>query len=392
MIEVKRENLGKTKVKLDVKVPSKLMVGFFEKVYKDFAPTVEVKGFRKGHAPKHLTISAVGEARINQEIINLALSETYVEALKKEEIIPVAPPQINVKMLKDLLEDTAELEYEAEIELIPEIKLGEYKKIKVKKMAEIKITEEEVNQVLGHLQRQHAEFEAKDDKAELGDRIEMDFEGTEKGVVLENLTSKNYPVILGSKVLIPEFEKEVIGLKKGDHKEFTCTLGKDSNKKKVDFKVDILLVQKVILPALNDDLAGKFQQGSMESLTKAVRADIMEQKMIAQRREQEGEIAEGLLKIAKVEVPESLIEQEIHRMIDEMRNRTEMMGLPFEQYLLQIKKTEADVHKEFHEQAEKTVKVGLIMGEVGKREKLDLKDEKAGHLVMAKLLEYATNK
>ncbi len=389
MLEIKRENVSKIKVKLTVKVPSKLMQGFFDKVYNELAPSVEVKGFRKGHAPKALTVSAIGEERINEKIIDLALNQTYVEALKKENIIPIAPPRINIRMLKDLTAETAELEYEAEIDLLPEVEIGDYTKIKISKAGEIKVSKEEIDQVLKHLQQQHATFEEKDGAAVDGDRIEMNFEGTERGVVLDNLTSKNYPVILGSKVLIPEFEKEIIGLKKGDKKEFDANIGKDKNKKKVHFAVEILKVEKVNLPELDESLAGKFQQKSLAKLTEAIEKDIVEQKTIALRREQEGEIAEGLLKITKFEVPESLVEQETHRMIDDMRQRTEMMGLPFEQYLLQIKKTEADIHEEFHDQAEKTVKVGLILGEVGKREKIDLKAEDAGRQVMEKLLEYA---
>lgn len=388
MIEIKRENIGKAKIKLNIKVPSDLMVTYFDKVYADFAPNVEVKGFRKGHAPKPLTISAIGENKLSQEIINLALNESYAQALTKEEIIPIVQPQINIRMVKDLMAETAELEYEAEIEVLPEVKVGDYKKIKIKKSAEIKVEPKEVDQVLTHLQQQHAEFKEKNGPAADTDRIEMNFEGTERGVVLDNLTSKNYPVILGSKVLIPEFEKEVIGLKKGDKKEFDCELGKDKNKKKVHFKVEILQVQTVILPELDDKLAGKFQQGSMDKLKEAVHKDIVEQKTIALKKDQESEIAEALVSISKIEVPESLIEQEAHRMIDELKQRIQMMGMPFEDYLAQMKKTEADLHKDFAEQAEKTVKVGLILGEIGKIEKMDLKSEDAGRKVMEKLFEY----
>ena len=388
MIEIKRENLTKSKIKLTIKVPSKLMVTYFDKVYDNLSKGVEVKGFRKGHAPRPMTITAIGESRLNEEIINLALNETYGEVLKKEDIVPVANPKISIKMLKDLLNENAELEYDAEIDTMPEIKIGDYTKIKIKKAGEIKITDEEVDQVLKHLQQQHATFEDKTGAAELGDRIEMNFEGTERGVVLENLSSKNYPVILGSKVLIPEFEKEVIGLKVGESKEFDTTLGKDVNKKKVHFKVEILKVEKVNLPELNDALAGKFQQGSLTKLKEEIKKDITEQKKIAAHREQEGEVAEAILKLAKIDVPDSLVEQEVHRMIDEMRNRTEMMGLPFADYLIQIKKTEEDLHADFHEQAEKTVKVGLILGEIGKAEKIDLKATDAGRQVMEKLIEY----
>ena len=389
MIEVKKENLQKSKIKLTIKVPSALMAGYFDTIYTKMAANVEVKGFRKGHAPKPLTISVIGENKLSEEIINLALNETYVEALKKEEIIPIAPPRINITMVKDLTVDTAALEYEAEVELLPEVKIGDYKKIKIKKTGEVKVDKEEINQVLKHLQEQHATFEDKTGPVKIGDRIEMDFEGTERGVVLDNLTSKNYPVILGSKVLIPEFEKEVIGMKKGDKKEFDVTLGKDKNKKKIHFKVDILTTQSVLRPELDDKLAGKFQQKSLDGLKEAIEKDIVEQKTIAQNRQQEAEVAESLVKISKIDVPDSLIEQETHRMIDDLKQRISMMGMPFEDYLGQMKKTEADLHADFEEQAEKTVKVGLIMGEIGKLEKIDLKAEDAGRQVMQKLLEYA---
>lgn len=389
MLEIKREDLSKSKVRLSVTVPSVLMRKYFKQVYDRLSPAVEVKGFRKGQAPKALTVAAIGEQRISQEIIDLALNESYITALKQEKIVPVASPSINIKMLKDLTNDDAELAYDAEIDLLPEIKVGNYKNLKVSKIGEVKVDQSEVDQVLGHLQRQHATFEDKNGSAEMGDRIEMDFEGTERGVVLENLTSKNYPVILGSKVLIPEFEKEVVGLKKGDEKEFDTNIGKDKNKKKVHFKVKVLQVQKVNLPPMDDELAKKFGQQTIDELRLAVENDIAKQKETEGKRAQEAEIAEGLLKITKIEVPESLVEQETHRMIDELKNRTEMMGLPFEQYLLQLKKTEADLHHDFHEQAEKTVKVGLILGEIGKLEKIDLKDETAGRKVMEKILSYA---
>jgi len=396
MLQVKKEDLGKSKVKLNIKIPSEMMRRYFSKIYNELAPSVTVKGFRKGLAPKSLTIEAIGEQKFSQEIINLALNETYIEALKQEKVIPVAPPQINIRMLKDLMIDDAELEYDAEIDLLPEIKVGDYKKIKIAKPKELTVNKDELEHVLTHLQREHAQFLDKDEPSQEGDRIEMDFEGTERGVVLENLTNKNYPVILGSKVLIPEFEEKIVGSKKGDEKEFDVKLGKEmkspggeKEKKEVHFKVKILDVKSVILPPLTDEFATKFQQPTMESLTKAIEEDILKQKAVEQKRQEESEIAEALLKITKIEVPESLVEQETHRMIDELQNRITMMGMPFEQYLAQIKRTESDLHADFHEQAEKTVKVGLILGEVGKLEKIDLTGEDAGKKVMERLLSYA---
>lgn len=393
MLDIKKENLGKSKVKLSVKVPSELMRGFFSKVYNDLAQTVEVKGFRKGKAPKNLTLMQIGENRITSDIVDMALKETYPKVLEQEKLIPVCPPQINITKMVDLTVDTAELEYVAEVDLLPEIKLGDYKKVKIKKnKSKLEVKKEEIDQVLSHLRRQHAEFKDITRAAKEGDRVEMDFEGKERGVLLENLTSKNYPVILGSKVLIPDFEKKIEGMKKGEKKEFKLKI-KDKN---VDFSVQLHIVQEVILPELNDELAKKFGQDSLKKLTDAIEKDILKQKETAAKQEQEGQVVEALLKIAEVEIPESLVDQEIHRMIDQLRQRIEATGIPFEKYLESLppdekgnKKTEHDLHHEFEPQAEKTVKIGLILGEIGKQEKIDLSKEDAGRKVMEKMLEMA---
>jgi len=387
MLDVKKENLAGSKAKLTVSIPPELMRGYFAKVYKKLAEAVEVKGFRAGHAPKHLTISAIGENRLVSEIIDLALQETYPKALKQENIIPIAPPKINIKKMVDLTADTAVLEYEAETELLPEVKVGDYKKLKVKKAPkDIKVSKEEIDQVLSHLQRQHATFKDIDRSVKEGDRVEIDFEGKERGVVLENLSSKNYPVILGSKVLIPEFEKKIEGMKKGDETDFKLKL-KDKN---IDFHVKMLNTQEVTLPKIDDELAKKFGKKTLTELTKAIEEDIMKQKELQEKQNQENQLIEELLKITKVEIPESLTSQEVHRMIEQLKQRTQMAGMPWEKYLEQIKKNEEDLHKDFHDQAERTVKVGLTLGEIGKAEKIDLKDNDAGKKVLEKLLSYAT--
>ena len=393
-MNIKRENLAGSKVKLTVSLPPEIMRGFFDIVYTKLAGRTEVKGFRSGKAPKNLTIMAIGENKLISEIIDLALQETYPKALKDENIIPIAPPKINIKKMADLVGDAAELEYEAEVEILPEVKVGDYKKIRIKKPASVtdgskeklEVKKDELDQVMSHLQRQHATFKEIDRPAKEGDRVEIDFEGKERGVLLENLSSKNYPVILGSKVLIPEFEKKVEGMKKGEEKEFKIKL-KDKN---IDFKVKILDLKEVILPKLDDELAKKFQKDTMAELKKAVEEDIVKQKEVQEKQNQENQVVEELLKIVKTEIPQALIEQEANRMLENLKNRISMSGMPFEKYLEQIKKTEEELKKEFHPQAEKTVKIGLALGEIGKAEKMDLKEKDAGKKIMEKLISFAT--
>jgi len=385
-MNIKRENLAGSKVKLTVSLPPEIMRGFFDIVYTKLAGRTEVKGFRSGKAPKNLTIMAIGENKLISKIIDLALQETYPKALNDEKLIPIAPPKINIKKMADLVGDAAELEYEAEIELLPEVKVGDYKKIRIKKSkAKLDVAKEELDQVLSHLQRQHATFKEITRPAKEGDRVEVDFEGKERGVVLENLTSKNYPVILGSKVLIPEFEKKVEGMKKGEEKEFKIKV-KD---KSIDFKVKILDLKEVILPPLDDELAKKFQKNTFNELEKAIKEDIVKQKEIQEKQNIENQVAEELLKIIKIEIPDSLIDQESNRIIENLKNRISMSGMPFEKYLEQIKKTEEELKNEFRPQAEKTVKIGLTLGEIAKAEKMDLKDKDAGRKVMEKIILYS---
>ena len=396
MLDIKKENLAGSKVKLTINLPPEIMRGYFTRIYNKLAPQAEVKGFRPGKAPRNLTISAIGESRLVSEIIDLAISETYGQALKQENLIPIAPPKINIKKMVDITGDTAEIEYEAEVDLMPDVKVGDYKKLKVKtQKIKHEAKKDEIDQVLSHLQRQHATFKEIERPAKEGDRVEIDFEGTERGVKLENLSSKNYPVILGSKVLIPDFESNIIGMKKGDSKEFDLNMGEKSAKggsasggKKIHFKVRMNDVKEVILPPLDDELAKKFQKKNLAELKTAVEADIIKQKEIAEKQSQENQVVEELLKIIDVQIPQSLIDQEINRMLENLKNRISMSGMPFEKYLEQIRKTEDEIKKDFRPQAEKTIKVGLALGEIGKLEKIDLKQKDAGKLVMEKLVSY----
>ena len=397
-MEIKKEVLPKSKVKLTIKLAPAEMRTYFERVYNRLASQIEVKGFRPGQAPKSMIISAIGANRLQSEIVDEALKESYVQSLKKENLIPVAPPRVNLKIMKDLLADTAELEYEAEIDLLPVIKIGEYKKLKIKSASwwnkeKIEAKKDEIDQVLSHLRRGQAQFKDIDRSLKSGDRAEINFEAFDKGVKIENLSSKNYPVILGSKVLIPEFEEKIIGLKKGDKKEFKLklSLSAKEEKKELNFKVEILLTQEVILPKFDDEFAKKYQKKTMEELKKAISEDIIKQKENEDKKKVENEMLEQLLKITKVEVPESLIEQEVERQVNEIRSRVSTMGgLTFEQYLSNLKKTEQEFKEGLKPQAEKTIKIGLALGEIIKKEGMDPKDREAGHKALDILIANTT--
>jgi trigger factor len=142
------------------------------------------------------------------------------------------------------------------------------------------------------------------------------------------------------------------------------------------------------MPEENDEFAKKFEKNTIDDLKKAISEDIIKQKGIAENQKQENELMDEILKISKVEIPDSLVEQELNQMIERMKTQTQTMGMPFEKYLEQIKKSEADLRADMTVQAEKTVKTGLVLGEIGKQEKIDLKDKESVKKIISKIFEY----
>lgn len=393
------EKLPKSRVRFTIAVPQERVQKAVDAAYDSLNEQVEIKGFRKGQAPKSMIFEAVGLARLRETILQKLLPDTYFEALQKEKLVPVEGPQVAIESAdweKGLHagKASAGLAYKAEVDILPKVTLsGDYKEIRVKKPAPAEVKDEELDNLINHLRRQHAEFKEVARAAQVGDRIEIEFEGKVGGVIRPEFSSKNYPVLLGSQSLRKEFEDQLVGLKKGEKKSFrqNFELKEGAGEENIDFTVTVLTVQEVILPELTDEFAKKVGQDSVLALKGAVRQSLKANKEERQRRDLEQQIADELLKRATLDVPASLIHQEIHRMIDSLKTQATQYGMLWEQYLSQMKKTEADLHNDLHDQAEKTVKFGLILGNIINKEGIDSKDKDAGRKAMEKLVQYATS-
>lgn len=394
-METKLEKLSKSRVKLNIKVPKEKMVDFFADAYKRLAPTIEIKGFRPGGAPKAMILEAIGLGKYHQQALDLALPWSYSEAIKNEKINPIQPPAIAMKQIGE----DQDLIYEAEVDIIPEINLGNYQKIRVKyKPTKYTASLEEVEKVVKKLIYQAATFEEVNRPVQKDDRAEIDFEGTVDKVKQENLCSKNYPLIVGSDILIPGFEEKILAMKKGEEKEFDLNVPhvKDKDKtKKVRFKVKLNKVDKVILPKLDEIFAKKFGHKNMEDLKKAIAKSIVLEKDMQAKRKLEDEVLTKLIAGMKIDLPESLVEQEISRRISQIQAQT---GPSLDKILEKMEKTLPDLRQDLRSESEKTIKIGLALGEVAKQEGLvpfgAAKDENAQREItrktIDKLIEIAT--
>lgn len=396
-MEVKVEKLSKGKIKFVFVLEPKEMVSYFNKSYNKIAPTIKLSGFRPGKAPRKLIEGAAGMSRLLSEGLDLAVSDSYTKAVTENKIIPITSPNIVINKYPNYGNTVEEVkgnfEFDAELEALPEVELKDYSKVSVKKGEPKKAKKEDVDKVLEHFRKQNATFSASQEPAKKGDRVEVSFEGFLKNVRIDQMCSKNHPLILGEGSLIPGFEEEIVGQKKGDKKEFKITFPKDYHSKdyagkEAVFKIEINDVQEMKLPDIDDKFAERFGHKDMALLTAAIEKNLNEELNAEYQREIESKVIDGILPFLKVEIPETLVDREAERMLADFGGQLHSQGMNFERYLESIKKTKDELKKDMLPNAEKNVKVGLLLGKIIEENKWDQHSDNAGK----KAMDYLMNK
>jgi trigger factor len=271
--------------------------------------------------------------------------------------------------------------------------LPDYKKIKVSKK-EIKVSTKDIEDSIKELQEKYAEFKEVSRKAKKDDKAEVNFEGTQKGTPVQGAKGDKYPITIGAGTFIPEFEENLIGMSKGEEKTFDVTFPKDYHEKKlqgekVTFKVKMVSISEKITPEINDDFAKKFGIfKDVDEMKKGVEKNLGEVKEMEEKRRLEEEIMTKIAEKVKIELPETLISQEIHRMWHDAEANLGQSGITMERYLEMSKKTREELEKEMKPDAEKRVKYGLILSKITELEKVtvtdkEIEDEKAVVLAQA---------
>lgn len=392
----KVEKLPKSKVKVTITVEPEEMIKYFNVAYDRLSPNVKLDGFRPGKAPRPLTESTIGVTRIISEAMDDAINENYIKVLKEEKLNPITSPAVKINkypLYGQIAEEVKNpLEFEMEFLVLPEVKLGDYAKIKIEKPAKESPKAEEVEKILQNLQKQKASFEEVDRAAEMGDMAEVSFEGFLRKVRIDAMCSKNHPVVLGEKSLIPGFEEEIAGMKKGEKKNFKIKFPKDYHSKEfagkdAEFTVELNNLKKVNLSPVDEAFAADFGHKSVSDLKKAIEKNLELEYMKKYDTELESKILEKLLPLVKTDIPQELVEKETDRMIHDYEHQLQSMGMNFESYLKSMNKSADDIRKDMKQTAEKNVKIGLMLGKVIEEQKIDPQDPTAGkkaieHLVM----------
>ncbi|MDD3341720.1 MAG: trigger factor [Bacilli bacterium] len=348
-----------------------------EEAYKKANKKAKIDGFRQGKAPKDVFLKKYGEESLWADAADMVLEKAYEEMLKeneKEEI--VARPEVGVKSLgKDAVEFTFTLT------LKPELKLGKYKGLKVKK-EEVKVEKEEIAKTIEEMRSRYTENAIKEGKVADGDTVVIDFLGTKDGVAFEGGTAENYSLKIGSNTFIPGFEEQLIGMEKEEVKDVNVTFPEDYHAEDlkgapVVFKVTVHEIKEAIVPEIDKDFfedLGLEGVDSVESLEKVVEENIRTQKEANADNKYLDDLLAEAAKEVEVEVPHAMIHDEIDRMMDQYAQNLQMQGLTLEQFYQFTNSNEDALRGQMHEEAEKRVLYRLMLEEIAKAEKIEVSD------------------
>ena len=365
---------------IEVKIEGKEWQDALDKAFKEANKKAKIDGFRPGHAPKEVFIKKYGEESLFMDAADKALQSAYVKVLEENKDLEiVTQPSVE---LKNVSKDALELTFK--LILKPEFKLGDYKNLKVKK-DKVEVTNEEVNSAIDEMKNRYAEVQVKDGKVEKGDTAVIDFEGFKDGVAFEGGKGENYSLKIGSNTFIPGFEDQIIGMSKGEEKDVKVTFPEDYHSEelkgaKATFKVKVNEVKETIIPSLNEEF---FKDINMEGVNDRASLESALKETLAARKEQQAEgeyvdkLLEKLSEQTKIELPEEMIGDEIHRMIHQYEDNLKMQGITLEQFYQFTNSNEDMLKEQMKDEAVKRIKYRLMLEEIIKLEKLTATDEEA---------------
>ena len=358
---------------IDIKLEGKDWEKYLDKAFKKKNKEVRIDGFRKGQASKEMYIKKFGIESLYMDAVDFAIDEAYKKAMEDSKLIPVVEPKLDVKSVSE-----EKVEFKFTIVTKPEVKLGDYKNLKVKKET-AKVTKEEIDNEVEALRGQMAEIIVKDGgKVEEKDTAVIDFKGYVDGKELEGGTGANFPLEIGSHSFIPGFEEGLIGMASGETKtlnlEFPKDYVKDLAGKKVKFDVTVHEIKTRKLPELGEEFYKDLGYENMKTEDE-FRSEV--EKVLSERKQKEldDKFLDNCLDKAcenmSVEINDEIIDDEIHRMIHDVEHKLQMQGLTIDQYYEFTGLTHEKMHEHMHDEAVKRIKYRYLIEGVAEAEKID---------------------
>ena len=362
---------------IEIKIEGETWENALDKAYKKKNKEVKVEGFRKGTAPKNIFIKKFGIEALYMDAVDFVMDEAYQKALDEAKITPVIEPKLDITSISE-----KEAVFKFTITAKPEVTLGEYKKLGIKKET-VKVTKEEIDEEVSKLQNQLAEIAPKEKgKVEKGNTAVIDFEGFVDGKALDGGKGENYPLEIGTNTFIPGFEDGIIGMAIGETKELNLKFPEDYvadlKGKEVKFNVTIREIKERIVPELNEDFYKDLGYENIKNETE-FRKEV--ENVITERKTADIEDAhlEKCLEKAsdnmKVELSEDIIDEEVHRMIHQFEDQLKMQGIKVEDYMQITGMTHEKMHEQMEPEAIKRIKYRYLLEAIADAEKIDFTEE-----------------
>jgi trigger factor len=363
-------------VKLEGKEWKDCLKNAYNKKKKD----IKMDGFRKGNVPYDIFVKHNGIESLFMDAVDEAVDVLYTKLLADPKtIVPAATPSIDIKNI-----DKDHIEVEFTLVSSPEVKLGKYKKLGIKK-DEVKVTKEEIEHELTHLKEQFAEVKSLDDKTKIknGMIAVIDFEGFKDGVAFKGGKGENYNLEIGSHTFIPGFEEALVGLKKGDKKDVNVTFPdnyhqEDLKGQPVVFKVDIKEVKERVFPEFNKEFFEDLNVGgvkTLDDLKEYIKKNMEHEKEHKVEDEYLFKCLDKVVENSKFEIPVEMTNDEVSRLVREFSEKLQYQGLSLDNYLKFTNSNIEDFKKTLEPEANKRIGYRLMMDAIVEKEKLEISDK-----------------
>lgn len=362
---------------LEIKIEGEKWTKALDKAFNTKKKDLKVDGFRKGACPKDIYIKKFGIESLFMDAVDLVINDAYKDAIIDNKLDPVCEPKVDVKHI-----DEKHVIFNFSVILHPEVKLGKYKNLDIKR-EDVKVSTEEVNKEIDHLRDKFADVvEINEGLVEKGNTAIIDFKGVVDGKVIDGGSGEKYPLEVGSNTFIPGFEDGIIGMSIGDekvlHLKFPAEYVENLKDKDVDFTVKVVGIKKRILPELNESFYKDLGYTDVKD-EKGLKDEVKKYLLSQKESEAENKYIDELLKYAtdniEVTINPEIIDEEVNRMVNQYKEQLKMQGLSLEQYLAYTKSNIDSLKKMMEPEATNRVKSRYLLEAVADKEKITVDDK-----------------
>jgi len=339
---------------------------YIERTESELGKDLQLDGFRRGRVPKDLLKKNLDAKQVLEAALDMAMKESLAKTIEKEKLDVLDVSKLEIK------ENTSDkLVYKVILTLFPEIKVQDFSKFKVVRR-DVQVEQKDIDSTLETIKASRSILHDKEGIIESGDRVEVDFEVRIDGQILDGGISKNHPLIIGGKNFIPGFEDNLLGMKKDEGKTFSLVAPKDYYVKKIagqklDFTVKVNNIKSVELPKVDDGFVkslGNFQ--NLTQLIDSIKDGITEEKKLKEKQRVRLEIIDHIIKNSSIIISKVLVSQQLDSMITNLDRDLHSNGMELGPYLAQMGKTQDDLRKEWHDEAERQVKIVMVLHKIAK--------------------------